>query len=349
MSKRLFLFVMLFALTAAIAGAQDGIFIQGNWQGEFTNPDWQGRTLRAQIIGESWTEYRANIFVGAQGIEERKGVIKGKTEKNVAGFVGDIDLGEKLGGVFSFEGKIVKGAFDGTFKSKSGGKDGVFAMKRVLLKSPTLGQKPPEGAAVLMMDQGETPEQQKELFAKQRDLFLKAWTIDPRWDVYGDGSVAMKSSSIFSNQEFGDALYHIEFKTPYMPNERDQGRGNSGVYVAGRYEIQVLDSFAEEPRDNWCGGIYQQAVPIANPSLPPGEWQTYDITFKAPRFDSDGKKTENARLTVKFNGVVIHDNLELKHPTPGGVGGNEAPKGVLLLQDHGNEVHWKNVWIKPLN
>lgn len=349
MYKKIGWFAILFALAAVIAGAQDGILVQGNWQGEFTGSDWQGRTLRAQVIGESWTEFRAHIFVGAQGVDEVKGIVKGKTEKGVAGFAGEIDLGEKLGGVHSFEGKIAKGVFDGTFKSKSGGKDGAFTMKRVLLKSPTLGQKPPEGAAVLMMDQGENPNQQKELFAKQRELFLKEWNIDPRWDVFGDGSVAMKSSSIFSKQEFGDALYHIEFKTPYMPNERDQGRGNSGVYVAGRYEIQVLDSFAEVPRDNWCGGIYQQAVPLTNPSLPPGEWQTYDITYKAPRFGSDGKKTENARLTVKFNGVVIHDNLELKHPTPGGVAGIEAPTGVLLLQDHGNEVHWKNIWIEPLN
>lgn len=346
--RKLSLFVLAIALTPGLAMAQGNPQqIQGNWQGEFTSPDWQGKTLRAQIVGESWTDYRAILFVGEKNDAEVKSVVKGKTEKSEVIFSGDVDLGDKLGGAYSLEGKIVKGSFDGSLKSKSGGKDGAFTMKRVLLKSPTEGLQPPEGAVVLMMDQGETPAKQKELAAKQEEAFLQAWNVEPRWGVYPNGSIAMKSSSIFSKQEFGDGQYHIEFMTPYMPNERDQGRGNSGVYVGGRYEIQVLDSFAEEPRDNWCGGIYQQAVPLCNPSLPPGEWQTYDITFKAPKFDDGGKKTENARLTVKFNGVVIHDNLELKHPTPGGLGGNEASQGNLLFQDHGNEVHWKNVWVKP--
>ena len=167
--------------------------------------------------------------------------------------------------------------------------------------------------------------------------------------VGGDGSVGMQSSSIWTKEEFGSALYHVEFMTPYMPNDRGQGRGNSGVYVEGRYEIQVLDSFTDEPRDNQCGGIYQQAVPLCNPCLPPGEWQTYDLEFKAPKFDANGKKVENARLTAKLNGTVIHDNLELRHPTPGGLSGKEAPAGNLLFQDHGNNVRYKNVWIKPMN
>ncbi len=336
------------AFLAGTALAQEPIRIQGNWQGEFTHADWQNRTVRAQIVGESWTDYRVDLYVGTPGEKEQKGIVKAKTEKGVPTMQGDVDLGEKLGGVFTLEAKFVKGVFEGTLKSKSGGPDVAFTMKRVLLKSPTLGQKPPEGAIVLMLPVGETPDQQREIRPRQAELFDKEWDVQKRWGVHGDGSIGMMSSSIVSRQEFGDAEYHIEFQTPYMPTERDQGRGNSGVYVQNRYEIQVLDSFTDEPRDNWCGGIYQQAVPLTNPSLPPGEWQTYDITFKAPRFDANGKKTENARLTVRFNGVLIHDNLELRHQTPGGAN-NEAPKGPLQFQDHGNNVLWQNVWVKPLN
>jgi len=135
-----------------------------------------------------------------------------------------------------------------------------------------------------------------------------------------------------------------------MPKEPTgaQSRGNSGVYVQGRYEVQVLDSFAEPPADNYCGGIYKIAAPLVNACLPPGEWQTYDITFYAPRYDDSGKKIKNAQITVYHNGTLIHDKLELPHPTPGGVSETEAKTGPLYLQNHGDAVQYRNIWVEPL-
>jgi hypothetical protein len=146
--------------------------------------------------------------------------------------------------------------------------------------------------------------------------------------------------------KFQDFTMHLEFRTPFMPKARGQGRGNSGVYLQGRYEVQVLDSFGLEGRDNECGGIYHVAAPKVNMCLPPLTWQTYDIEFAAAKFDADGKKIANAKVTVKQNGVVIHDNLQLADVTPGGPLGTESPDaGPLYLQNHGNPVNYRNIWV----
>ncbi len=129
-----------------------------------------------------------------------------------------------------------------------------------------------------------------------------------------------------------------------MPTARGQGRGNSGVYIQGRYEVQVLDSFGLDGKNNECGGIYSIAEPIVNMCLPPLSWQTYDMEFTAARFDDDGKKIQNARATIKHNGVVIHDDLELTHGTPGYHAEGPEPDS-LFLQNHGNPVAFRNIWI----
>jgi hypothetical protein len=195
-------------------------------------------------------------------------------------------------------------------------------LKRVERKSKTLGAKPPKGAIVLF-DGSNT------------DEWEKAKLVDGK---------LLGATGASTKRKFGDHLLHIEFRTPYMPEARGQGRGNSGVYIQGRYECQVLDSFGLEGEDNECGGIYSIAKPAVNMCYPPLAWQTYDIDFTAARYDENGKKTKNARVTIKHNGIVIHDDLELTHGTPGHNPEGPEPDS-LFLQDHGNPVAFRNIWV----
>lgn len=141
-----------------------------------------------------------------------------------------------------------------------------------------------------------------------------------------------------------DFTLHAEFRTPYMPYARGQGRANSGFYLQKRYEVQVLDSFGLELQFNDCASLYRFKAPDLNMSFPPLSWQTYDIDFTAPKFDKDGKRIAKGRITVRHNGVVVHNNLELENKTGGGSpeGPNPLP---ILFQNHGNPVHFRNIWL----
>lgn len=147
-----------------------------------------------------------------------------------------------------------------------------------------------------------------------------------------------------TKREFQDFHLHLEFRTPFMPKSRGQSRGNSGMYILDQYECQVLDSFGLEGLDNECGGIYKVSRPDVNMCLPPLTWQTYDVDFKAARFDKDGKKVSPAVATIKHNGVVIHGDRALPKATPGG-GRNDEKAGGLFLQNHGDPVVYRNIWI----
>ena len=173
----------------------------------------------------------------------------------------------------------------------------------------------------------------------------------PNWKVEEDGTVTVGNEDIISDYEFGDAHLHVEFRTPYMPDCFGQDRGNSGVYVQGTYEVQVLDSYGiENPKNNDCSGLYEMYAPLCNACLPPMEWQTYDIILRAPRFNKYGEVSENGRMTVIQNGIVVHNNVELVHVTPGNIFNDKRPaRGPLMLQDHGNPVSFRNVWVMPLD
>ncbi len=168
------------------------------------------------------------------------------------------------------------------------------------------------------------------------------------WAVQDDGSVLAGGGDAVTRRRFGDFQLHVEFLCPVMTEKSGQARANSGVYLHGIYEVQVLDSFGMEVAGNGCGALYSIAAPAVNASKPPGEWQTYEILFRAPRFDQAGKVTQFPRVTVLHNGVVIHNNLELPKTTPGGLGGPMAPAGPILLQDHGDPVRYRNIWIRNL-
>jgi hypothetical protein len=148
-----------------------------------------------------------------------------------------------------------------------------------------------------------------------------------------------------SKESFSDFTAHLEFLLPFKPLGRGQDRGNSGVYVQDRYEIQVLDSFGLKGENNECGGIYTFAKPAVNICFPPLTWQTYDIDFTTAKYDDSGKKLKNAILTLRHNGVVIHDNLELKGPSPGNGKPEDGTGGPFQLQGHDNPVFYRNIWV----
>lgn len=200
---------------------------------------------------------------------------------------------------------------------------GVGKLEHVERKSSTLGAKPPAGATVLF--DGSSVSAFKDGAHKTDDgLLMEGCT---------------------SKEEFGDCTIHVEFRLPYMPDARGQGRGNSGLYLAGRYEVQILDSFGLNGENNECGGLYTIAKPQVNMCLPPLAWQTYDIDYQAPRFDDKGQKLADAEVTVRHNGVLIHDQVKLPHPTTSAPFGKEGPLGPIYLQNHGNPVRYRNIWV----
>jgi hypothetical protein len=200
-------------------------------------------------------------------------------------------------------------------------------LTKVTRKSPTLGQPAPTGAVVIF--DGAGPADETKTLANPRIT---------------DGGLLMEG--VTSQVTHGDATLHIEFRLPYQPKDRGQGRGNSGAYVAGAYEVQMLDSFGLSGENNECGGIYSVAAPAVNMCLPPLEWQTYDIEFTAPRFEGD-KKVKDAVMTVRHNGVLIHENAAIPTITPGGPQKQEQPVGPLHLQNHTNPVRYRNIWVQP--
>jgi hypothetical protein len=169
-----------------------------------------------------------------------------------------------------------------------------------------------------------------------------------RWELDGDAmKVVPGTESIMTKRDFTDFKLHAEFKTPQLPaNVKGQGRGNSGIYIQRRYEVQILDSFGLEPKDNDCGSLYRFKAPDKNACDMPGRWQSYDIIFHAAKFEGN-KKVKNAHITVWQNGVLIQNDVELENKT--GAGRPEGPEpGPILLQEHGNEVCFRNIWIEPL-
>ena len=175
-----------------------------------------------------------------------------------------------------------------------------------------------------------------------------------KWKVAsGYLEVVPKTGMIHSRQGFGDCQLHIEFREPTPGVGTSQERGNSGVFLQGLYEIQVLDSYENKTyADGQASGVYGQFPPQVNASRPPGQWQWYDIVFHRPHFGEDGAVLKPARVTVFHNGVLVQDNVELSGPT----GHHERPpykagpdKLPLTLQDHGNPVRYRNIWIRELS
>ena len=183
---------------------------------------------------------------------------------------------------------------------------------------------------------------------------LSNWTkLDgeaPAWEI-ADGAMTVTAGGgdIVTRERFTDFLLHLEFMTPDMPDATGQAKGNSGVFLQGRYEIQVLDSYGiDVPGKGDCGAIYNQFASLVNACKPPLEWQTYDVIFRAARVGESGGIEENARVTVLQNEAVIQNNVQLLGATGGATDEDAAEPGPLRLQDHGNPVKYRNIWIAPL-
>lgn len=187
---------------------------------------------------------------------------------------------------------------------------------------------------------------------------LSQWKSDKggeaAWKVEnGYMQVAPKAGNIHTKEEFGDFQLHLEFATPAVVQGNSQGRGNSGIFLHGIYEMQVLDCY-ENPTyaDGQAGAMYGQYPPLVNSVKKPGEWQSYDIIFEAPQFDKDGKVTKKAAVTSILNGVVVQHKKEYMGPTrhkeTTNYDGVKSSRGPIELQDHGNPMRFRNIWIRPL-
>jgi hypothetical protein len=197
---------------------------------------------------------------------------------------------------------------------------------------------PPKGAIVLFDGKG-------------LDKWAPRFGKGPvRWELVSGGAVQVKrgAGDIITRDKFDGCFHlHVEFRVPYVPKATGQGRGNSGVYVQGRYEVQVLDSYGLKSRDDDCGAIYKVAAPLVNACKAPTVWQSYDIHFEAPQCEK-GKKVAPAVMTVYQNGVTIHDHVKVTTDnTTAGLGGDPCTPGPILLQDHGNPVQFRNIWLLP--
>ena len=294
----------------------------GDWEGNYSNGD----KVVAQVIALGNGKYRANIlpeFDKRYSDDEIVVMDGNKTDDKVV-----FSSGEWLC-------QIGDNSFIGVME---GDKKLEFLMKKVVRLSPTLNLKPP-----------------KEGFALFNGTNLDMWETEAgkpaSWKIAEDGSmeVSYKAGSIRTKMKFRSLKLHIEFRTPLMPEKRGQERGNSGVYLQESYEVQVLDSYGLEGLHNECGGIYKIAQPLVNMCAPPGQWQTYDITYFSPKYDKNGLKLSNAVVTVVHNGVTIHEKQEIPHPTGGGKSkGDFSEPGSLILQDHGNPVQYRNIWMVEL-
>jgi hypothetical protein len=295
-----------------VAKADPDFAVQGEYLGEGVLPDGTEGKVGAQVIARGGGEFEVCLLAGGlPGEGWKKGDPQFRTQ------------GRREGEQVVIQGKGLSGTIAGGRLSvnDAGRKKGV-QLKRVERKSPTLGAKPPKGAVVLF-DGTSADGFQGGKLTKEKTLL----------------------SGCTSKEQFGSHRLHLEFRLTWMPEARGQGRSNSGVYIDDCYEVQVLDSFGLAGKDNECGGLYKIKEPDVNMCLPPMVWQTYDADFTAPEFDAEGKKTANARLALRHNGVVIHD-VELPRGTPGRKPEGPGPR-ALHLQGHGCHVNYRNIWILP--
>ena len=297
--------------------------VQGLYEGTFTDAQGQHK-IEARVVATGKDKYKVLI---------RESQPDGKVAKAELAATGEKDLTLSVRGKF----KNVEWAGRSSVESDIKGTvapNGTFELKRITRKPPTLGATPPAGAIVL-------------LDGKNFDELTCQPNKDgtpQKWNLTENGAIQVPKGGMNSKRQFSTSLkIHVEFYLPLMPAGEGQGRANSGCYLPNGDEIQVLDSFGMTTyTGGGCGGLYRYKDPdtfdeFSLASLPPLQWQTYDIEYRVQL--QDGKPTGKPRVTVLHNGIKIHDNAELN---------NNAKVGGLHYQDHGNPAQYRNIWVMPL-
>jgi hypothetical protein len=295
--------------------------IQGEYVGTVELANGEKHKIGTQVVALGDGKFRVKFHLGglpgAGWDNNITRLAKAETKDGKTVFVGK--LTDPAG---QDSDKDIKGSIaNGVVTVEVDGKTSTF--KREVRTSPTLGAKPPAGAIVLF--DGTNADEWKGGKLIEGNLL---------------------NNGIYSKRQFKDFKAHLEFRLPFMPNSRGQGRGNSGFYPQGHnYEVQILDSFGLDGKNNECGGLYTVRAPDVNMCLPPLAWQTYDIDFKPARFDATGKKTADAVITVVHNGVKIHDNVSIPTSTEDHNRKIENKPGPIHLQNHGDPVYFRNIWV----
>ncbi len=289
----------------------------GNYVGRWSEAEEVNPDIAAQVYPLGNDMYRIKIV---NKLDMRCPVLldvevqpkRGKLEFDVDGFTGKTD-GETFTGT---RGELT------------------YSMQKTNLTSPTMYARPPERGVILFDGTN-----------------LDAWTGTEGWQILDDGTLLVTPDGdyLVTKDTYTDVQLHVEFRLPLLPLARGQGRGNSGVFLQDEYEVQVLDSFGLEGVYDECGALYKLSAPHVNACRPPLQWQTYDIYYRAARFDASGNLQEYGRISVYHNGVLIHSNQELSWRT----GWKEIDRlvpppsepGHIKLQGHDNFVQFRNIWV----
>jgi hypothetical protein len=347
-------FALVCLFSAAVPAAELRDKVQGNWLGTWEGKGGMGGKNVAQIYGLGNGEYQA-MFTAYDSGEQDKGDftfgIRGaSTTDGKVVFDQNIDLGGL--GMFTFHAEIEDGKLLGKY-SNGEQYEGTMELKRTTQSPDAVGGKPLPGALVLFNGKN-----------------LDGWKVlgdEPaEWKVADCAIIAptsdrltpSKSGHLACLTNIGRSQIHVEFRVPYLPEKRGERRGQSGVYLLGNYEVQIVDSFgfprAKDVQGYFIdtdalGAIYGQQAPTELPALPPEEWQAFDITLIPETVDSAGKVTTPAELTVFLNGKAIHERVELKKPTQGAPVSDAATVPSLMLQNAGQPVEFRNIWYVPLD
>jgi len=294
-----------------IAQLGEDALVQGEYVGELDWPEKRGQ-FGLQVIAYGHGVYRAVLYYGGLPGDGWK---RGDKKEEAMGIT------RKSGPFFTTPDWAIK-IKDGVASFNDSTPRMFGELKKITRESPTAGAKPPADAIVLF--DGKDTE-----------------TFQPGAQMTPEGLLKQGANTV---EQFQSFTLHLEFRLPLMLEALGQSRGNSGVYPQGRYEVQILDSFGLEGRHNECGGIYKTHEPLLNMCFPPMAWQTYDIDYTAAKYEG-GSKVKHARITVKQNGVMIHENVELPAVTPSAPNVEGPEAGMLHLQNHNAEVRFRNVWI----